>query len=215
MTIKHHPDVATLLSCSAGSQPEAFAAVMAAHISMCPQCAGALGKMDEIGCTLFEDLEPAHVKRQAPVVASRANEATDETAPGTSRSQGDIPAPLVPILGSSLADVKWQHIGPGVWQYRIPMSKGARGDLRLLKIAPGVSMPDHGHSGTELTLLLAGSYRDRLGHFRKGDVADVDQDVEHQPIADPSEGCICLVATEGKARFKSVLARLVQPFIGM
>jgi len=76
-------------------------------------------------------------------------------------------------------------------------------------------MPEHGHGGSELTLLLRGSYRDEVGHFARGDLADLDETVEHQPVADPETGCICLIGTESKARFKSLFARLLQPLTGL
>ena len=214
MKISHHPDVSTLMSCAAGSQPEALAAVMASHISMCPKCAADLRTMDDIGLALFEDLTPVPLSQDAPVVAARANEAGDD-APASKQGAGDVPAPLVPVIGERLDNVPWKRLAPGLWHHEVPLSPGARGQLRLIKVAPGVRMPDHGHHGTELTLLLKGSYRDKFGHFQTGDMADVDDEAEHQPIADAKEGCICLIASEGKARFKSLIARLVQPIIGM
>jgi putative transcriptional regulator len=214
MEINHHPDVSTLMSCAAGSQPEAFAAVMASHLSMCPKCSRELRTLDDIGIALFEDLTPAPLTKASPLVAARANEAHEDPA-CRPHEKGDVPAPLVPLIGTHLARVPWKRMAPGVWHHEITLSKGARGRLLLIKVAPGARVPEHGHSGTELTLLLQGSYRDKFGHFQTGDVADVDEEDEHQPVADPKVGCICLVATEGKARFKSLLARLVQPFIGI
>lgn len=214
MTIKHHPDVSTLMSCAAGSQPEAIAAVMAAHISICPKCAAELRKMEAIGAALFEDVKPASISRKAPVIEARARESS--ISEGSKAHQGgDVPAPLVPHVGPNLDDIPWKRLGPGVWHYPLPLSKGAKGDLRLLKVAPGSAMPDHGHGGEELTLMLKGSYRDKFGEFRRGDVADLDDDVEHAPIANEKDGCICLVASERKARFKSFFARLLQPLTGM
>lgn len=213
MTITHHPDVSNLMSCAAGSQPEALAAVMAAHISMCPRCAAEVRRMEQIGAALFEDVPPADVARGAPVVAARAGEAdVDRDLP---RPSGDVPAPLAALVGERLDDIPWKRLAPGVWHHPLPLSQGAKGVLRLLKVAPGIALPEHGHGGAELTLMLKGSYHDKLGEFRRGDVADLDEDVEHQPIADATEGCICLVASEGKARFKGLLARLVQPLTGM
>lgn len=202
------------MSCAAGSQPEAVAAVMAAHISLCPQCAAELRMMEEVGAVLFEDVRPAPVSRPAPVMEARSREAEGEVC-RPARVSGDVPAPLVALVGPSLDGIPWKRLGPGVWHYPLPLSKGAKGDLRLLKVAPGKAMPDHGHGGTELTLMLKGSYHDKIGEFRRGDVADLDQDVEHQPVSDANDGCICLVASEGKARFKGFFARLVQPLTGM
>ena len=99
--------------------------------------------------------------------------------------------------------------------HRLPTSKAARGSLRLLKIAPGKKIPEHGHGGTEITMVLTGSYRDAFGRFGPGDVADLDENVEHQPTVISSEPCICLVATEAPTRFKSFFGRLFQPLVGI
>ena len=67
----------------------------------------------------------------------------------------------------------------------------------------------------EITLVLTGSYRDALGRFGPGDVADLDEDIEHQPVVDSDEPCICLVASEAPTRFKSFFGRLFQPLVGV
>ena len=214
MGITHHPDASSLMSCSAGSMPEAFAAVMASHISVCACCRKELSTMERIGVALFEQLTPATVSRPAPVIALRAGEADIEEHRAARTSDGEVPAPLAPILGDDLDRVPWKRVGPGVWSHQIDLSDPSRGELRLIKVAPGMALPEHGHRGNELTLVLRGAYTDASGTYRAGDVADLDQDVEHQPVADAVEGCICLIAVEGKLRFKSRIARLVQPLTG-
>ncbi len=212
MSITHHPDISTLMTCAAGSQPESLAAVIACHISMCPACAAEFARMQEIGVALFAGLEPVPLTREAPIAALRALEAESEPEKATTLA-GDVPAPIACHVGSRLDGIPWKRIATGLWQYRIPLSKGARGELRLIKAAPGVAIPEHGHDGEELTLLLRGSYRDEFGTYRIGDMAELDTDARHHPVADEVEGCICLVANEGKTHFKGLLARFMQPFI--
>ena len=84
----------------------------------------------------------------------------------------------------------------------------------LLSIAPGKSMPVHSHQGSELTLVLKGAYDDELGHFAAGDVADLDSDVEHQPVVSRGETCICLAALDAPLRFPGRIARMLQPLFG-
>lgn len=221
MTIRHHPDLASLMCCAAGSQPEAFAAVIASHLSVCADCRADVGRMEQIGVALFDDLPPADVVSSAPVVAMRAGEAETGVNEDLHAAQsgdvphGDIPGPLVALLGARLDDLAWSWKGPGIWIYSVPLSEHADGELLLFKVAPGKQMPEHGHTGQELTIILRGSYTDKLGTFGVGDVADLDSDVEHTPIACPKEGCICLSAKDGKLRFKSGIARLLQPLIGI
>ena len=85
----------------------------------------------------------------------------------------------------------------------------------MFKIAPGTTLPVHTHSGTELSLVLRGSYCDELGRFQPGDIADVDQSDIHQPIADTDQDCICLIATEGPTVFQGVFNRMLQPLFGI
>lgn len=217
MKITHHVDHATLMSYAAGSLPEALAAVVATHLAMCPHCRRELSTMQRIGVAMFDSLAAAPLDQAAPVLQLRAGEA--DGAPGRKPAgalgDGTVPAPLRGLVGARLADIAWKRLGVGVWHYPLPVSNPAAGDLRLLKVAPGRAVPEHGHGGAELTLLLDGAYEDELGRFATGDIADLDETVEHRPVADRDMGCICLVASEHKARFKGLLPRLVQPLTGM
>lgn len=214
MKITHHPAPESLMSCSAGSQPEAFAAVMSAHLTVCPACQKELAFMELIGVAMFDKIAATPVERGAPVIALRAGEADDGETFHPSPLLGGVPAPLVAVIGRDLDAVNWKRAGPGVWQHTIRLSARARGELRLIKVAPGRALPEHAHTGSELTLVLRGSYRDATGHYRAGDVADMTGDEAHAPLADPEDGCICLIATEGRLKFKSALARFIQPFSG-
>jgi putative transcriptional regulator len=214
MTINHHPDIASLMCCSAGSQPEVFAAVIASHLSVCPDCRSEVGKLQRLGVALFEGLPVAEMASDAPVVAMRASEAYGEAGSncGPDKVAGDVPRPLAHVLGPRLDDLAWRWAAPGVETFQIPLSEGAEGDLRLYRVKPGRALPEHGHRGQELTLVLRGHYTDELGTFGPGDVADVDGDVNHSPVACPEHGCICLTASDGSMRFSSAFVRMMMPF---
>jgi putative transcriptional regulator len=64
-----------------------------------------------------------------------------------------------------------------------------------------------------MTLVLSGALVDDDEIFRRGDVEQADELVEHQPKAGPGEDCICLAVTDAPLRFKSFMARLAQPFL--
>ncbi len=85
----------------------------------------------------------------------------------------------------------------------------------LVRVAPGQSLPDHGHRGWEATCVLAGGFTDVTGAYGPGDVAETDGTVMHQPVAGRREACICLIAWEGRLRMRGLLARLVQPLMGV
>ena len=217
MPITHHADDATLMSYAAGTLSEALSAVVASHVALCPQCRSELATMDDVGAMLLCALPGSallNAPPRTPTVTRGSSDEGDHVLAAIEHA-GDVPRPLSRIVGSDLSSVQWKRLGFGVWHLPLPLSNGAKGDLRLIKVAPGQAMPEHGHGGSELSLILAGSYIDQLGRFGVGDLADLDDGVEHQPLADKETGCICLIASEQKARFKGLLARIVQPFVGL
>ncbi len=211
--IKRHPDPLTLMSFAAGSLAEPLAAVVAAHIAMCPHCRRDLADLDLVGAALLAR-EPS-----AGRVTTPRKPALDRARPeGAHRSlpAGErLPAPIALAYDLSFESIPWKRLGPGVMHCKLPLSAGAIGDLRLLKIGPGRQMPDHGHAGGELTLVLDGAFHDSTGEYGCGDLQDVDESVEHTPTTDKVTGCICLIASERPARFKGLVGRLMQPLTGM
>ena len=219
--INHHLDHATILSYAAGSLGEALSAVASSHITQCGTCRDALELCNAMGGAMLEgaDLGDSDMDKMPDVSKPALREpsfVTDERHPGRSglHSGVDLPLPLAVVLGGGLESLKWKWLAPGIKHFPIAVSTGETGDLRLLKIEPGRMMPEHGHGGSELTLVIKGSYIDEVGQFGPGDVADLDENIEHQPVVGP-DGCICLVASECPARFKSLVGRVLQPLIGM
>lgn len=211
--IQHHPDSATLMSFAAATLAEPLAAVVASHVSMCPHCRAELADIELLGAELMlspHGQSPGRPLALPPRPAEGIRSASPPRAPGEM-----LPRPLVSAYALSFDGIPWRRLGPGVWHHRLTLSEGEKGDLRLLKISRGRAMPDHGHGGAELTLVLTGSYRDETGVYRRGDIQDIDEDTEHRPIADDDAGCICLIASERPARFKGIIGRLIQPLTGM
>jgi putative transcriptional regulator len=94
------------------------------------------------------------------------------------------------------------------------LSDHSKASLRLIKVAPGLALPDHGHWGSEITLVLQGAFTDGFGTYEVGDVVEVGEGVEHAPIAAEGTECICLIASEGPMRFHGLLARIAQRLTG-
>ena len=74
-------------------------------------------------------------------------------------------------------------------------------------------MPRHTHDGSELTLVLTGGFTERGNHFLRGDVAVADSSVDHCPVADPGEPCLCLAVTDAPLRLTGPFGRLLNPFV--
>jgi putative transcriptional regulator len=217
MTISHHLDHATLLAYSAGTLPSGLSLLVRAHLELCPDCRVAAVTADEIGGNLMASHEGADVSAESKdAVMDRIQTATLHRLPVSRSVKGEVPRVLQEVLGTDNLDgLKWKVAGPGVAMYKIKAQEGESGFLGLLRIARGHRLPDHGHGGSELTLILRGAYTDEIGRFGRGDVADLDESIAHTPVVSSEEDCICLTANDAPTRFRSWSARLVQRFVGI
>jgi putative transcriptional regulator len=217
VNITHHLDDATILAYAAGTLGEAHGFAVATHLAYCNSCRASVRQAESYGGELLL-AEPASAVTDSCRAATLASlDKMLAPAPRKPSAQAtEVPAVLCNLLGNQPLDsLKWKTKAPGIATYEVPLSSKGKTHLQLLRIGKGRKMPEHGHGGEELTVMLRGSYSDHTGRYMVGDVADLDEDIEHQPIVDSDEDCICLVATEAPTRFKSVWARLAQPFIGI
>ena len=215
MRIQHHLRDETLMAYAAGELDQATSYLVAAHLALCPKCRAATELADDIGGGLIEDIEPVEM---ASVAFGNVLERLDipgpvAELPRTASVVKDpvLPEPLRTIVGGDVDAIKWNLIGPGVHQMRFD-DIGGPSSIRLLKIAAGASVLEHGHNGEELTMVLSGGFDDGDQSFTRGDVEFADQDTVHQPVAMKNEDCICLAVTSGPLKFFDLFGRVAQPF---
>ncbi|MCA3445432.1 MAG: cupin domain-containing protein [Rhodobacter sp.] len=213
MTIRHHLSDPLLMAYSAGQLPEAFSLVVATHVSLCDDCRARLLAFDAIGGALIEDADQARMAEDSfEATMARITGLPQAEPVRASRIMGCVfPAPLRDYVGGDLAAVRWRPVGMGVRQAILKTDTGAT--ARLLHIPAGQAVPDHGHRGMELTLVLQGAFRDTEDRFGPGDIEIATEELEHTPVAEPGADCICLVATDAPLRFNRLIPRIAQPFL--
>ena len=108
---------------------------------------------------------------------------------------------------------KSRRVAPGVKLQPIMLPGADKSRAFLLWSAPGTRMLEHTHTGTELTLVLKGSFSHEGGEYRPGDFDFGDGDVDHQPIVGSDMPCLCLVAMSGDLQLHGWLGRLISPFV--
>lgn len=212
--IKHHLPPEILMGYAAGTLPEAFNLIVAAHVSMCDSCRAEVESYNSVGGALLDaDVTNSVAMEADSFEATMARIAgAPELVPAAKPSaKGVFPMPLQDYVGGDLETVKWRPIGMGVKQSILKTSGTA--SARLLFIPAGTAVPDHGHNGMELTMVLKGAFMDEDDYFGPGDVETADADLEHTPVADIGEDCICLAVTDAPLKFRSWLPRLAQPFL--
>ena len=231
-SIRHHPSEAVLMAYAAGALGEGLSLLVATHLSLCPDCREVVAEAEALGGALLDETDMAPISSGAadallarldgdgaepPSVRSARQSDTRRRPPSSpARAYGDgkdLPAPLRDYV-RDLSAARWQWVATGVRQLDLMQRPRGRDTARLLKIAPGRVLPHHGHGGLELTVVLQGSFTDEQGRFTRGDLAEIDADDAHQPIADSGDPCICLIGTDAPLRFSGLVPRMMAPVMG-
>lgn len=209
MTIAHHPSDTTLLAFAAGQLGEARELVVATHLATCPVCRVATRAFECLGGA---GLEAETAVSVTPDALQRALQAID---------QGLTAAPIAALENPSELPAPLRHYKLGVWrkigrslEWRpvvVPAAGGTR--VFMLRARPGTRIPSHAHAGIEWTCVLQGAFRHRLGRFGVGDFDEADESVDHDPVVEEGEVCVCLVAMQGQIRLKGLIGRLLQPLV--
>ncbi|MEM9439504.1 MAG: ChrR family anti-sigma-E factor [Pseudomonadota bacterium] len=213
---KHHPSDERLLDYATGAAAEPLALVIACHLALCARCRHEMRHLEQLGGALLDDapqetmsagcLDRLFARIELP--DSRVEVEVPAPIPAINR---DIPQPLRRYLDRPLSDMPWRKRGAISELELLPeVSNHA---TRLLWIRSGAAAPRHTHEGSEVTLVLKGSFWDGHGHYGCGDIAEADSDVDHRPIAGDDEDCLCLTVTDAPLKLTSPIGRLINPFL--
>ncbi|MFC4350545.1 ChrR family anti-sigma-E factor [Fodinicurvata halophila] len=223
----HHAPEELLFDYARGTLNAPAALVIETHLALDPESRSHVKDYDCIGGLLLEDLEPAEVSSDcfAEVMArleqdeerSQTEAPDEDTADdeGVHDAASLLPRPLRRYVGKELDGLPWRRVMSGLEEADLEAGEdeGTRWRLRLMRIAPGTSVPRHTHKGVEYTLVLQGAYNDESGRFARGDLQVADAEVDHRPTAEPGDPCLCLVLTDAPLRFTGPFGRLLNPFI--
>lgn len=224
---KHHIDHPMLMDYAAGSLAQPVAMLIATHIALCPECCGHVSALEAIGGALLDQIEPAELAEGSLEAALAKLDKVHRARPISARppspragsdalfaDESILPEPLRSAVTQSSSRLQWRRRGIGLQELVLP-SGNPKIRASLLKISPGASMPAHTHRGTELTLVLAGGFSDKTGHYQPGDVTLADSKTNHRPVADEQGECLCFAVIDGGIRFTGVLGRIANPMLGL
>jgi putative transcriptional regulator len=217
MTFVHQTSEDLLLRYAAGRLRPAPALVVASHLAMSPSSRRIVAGFERVGGVLLEDELGASLSAGLfERTLSRLDEAPRpiDRAPVRSHEALDMGIRIPePLARRSIGPWKW--LGPGMRYARIDMPEDPDHNLILLRVPGGRALPEHSHSAEETTLVLKGAFHDETGRYGAGDLVHEDQDTDHTPVVDADGECICLAAIEGPMKIRSLLGRMVQPFLGL
>lgn len=201
MSPHHHPADDILIAYAAGALEPGFGLVVAAHLDACMQCRARVGAFEAVSGSALADLPEADI---APDALSKVMSRLDE-APAARALDA---RPFLERL--PLKPRRW--VAPGVWVAAVDTPHAPNNRVYVLSVAPGMPTARHEHSGPEFCTVLKGAYHDEIGLFAAGDFAAAYDDLNHQPVVQGDEACVCLFATEGRLKPQGFLGRIAFGF---
>lgn len=210
--IKHHPDDNLLTEFSAGTLPFGQSIAVSAHLHYCNRCRARVSSLNTLGADLLQHSEPESVSDSllASVMDQLDNEPQAKpVVKAPVRNQK--PKVLEKILASS-GQEKWEFLTPSLDMARLKTGQNEF-EVSLHRIKAGGSVAEHDHKGTEITLVLEGSFSDEAGIYNEGDFLLREAGQVHRPLASRDAPCICLSVVAAPVRMTGTFTRLLNPFL--
>ena len=214
--INFHPDSNLMSEYSAGSLPLAQSACVSIHLNYCNSCQRQSQRLQQVGSGLFERLSPQQVDDSLlDSVLARLDEEPTLTYGSDGHSQESeysYPALVQRLMAGDYADLEWKRVS-GDLQVSQLRTGDRDHEFALYHIKAGGSIPQHTHRGTELTLVLEGSFSDEAGVYHRGDFLIRDAEDKHSPTAAMTADCVCIGVLDAPIRFTGWKFRLLNPFL--
>lgn len=213
MTIQHHPSDVIIGAFAAQALDRGERMVIATHLKHCAHCRAFVRKIDPMCGLMLDRVAPVPVTDGS---LARLMERLDEPTPRPIRTEPPANFEEIPGLPDAVRRQRagdWKWIGPGVHLRPILLPEYEATRVFLLKAAPGTRMLQHSHTELEMTCVLTGAFSHDGGRFGPGDFDFGDEDVDHKPLVERGEDCVCLVAMRGELRLSGLIGRLIQPFV--
>ncbi|MGE0734345.1 MAG: ChrR family anti-sigma-E factor [Alphaproteobacteria bacterium] len=211
----HHPNDEMLMEYAAGTLAEPVAVALASHVALCAACNALIAKLEAVGGAALDDAAPAPLAGDA---LARTLAALDRPEPVVAQPQYDeatrklVPAPVRRYLGGNLGALKWRKQGKSVERATLDSGNPAY-SMFLLRVKEGQPSAIHTHTGNEFTIVLSGAYTDGSQRFGRGDFQHASPDINHIPIAEAGQACICLVVLDAPIKLTGPIGKYFNRFV--
>ncbi|MGF1447752.1 MAG: ChrR family anti-sigma-E factor [Pikeienuella sp.] len=203
-----------LIGYANGAISPALALLVSAHLEQAERSLEIVSDLQAAGGALMLDDVPATLAEGAlDQVLAAIDDDPGAPAGETVRAEldpGPLPAELIQVIGVDFDQIPWKLRLPGIAEYEIEGFGAER--VCLVRGRPGAGIPQHTHSGNEITLVLTGALQDGDMLFEAGDISINDEHDEHMPRVTGCETCYCLVVLSGPLRFTGMFSRALNYF---
>ncbi|MFT4887656.1 MAG: putative transcriptional regulator [Pseudohongiellaceae bacterium] len=215
-----HPSLQLLTEFSQGSLSVGMSVALSAHVELCEICRersndleskaveswmqiSEKSKTPDFTSMMSAIIEQSQITTSAPTTKSEDNSVNEMHMLNHSVA---LPHVLAKAASQGLV---WKKLAGGINQAQVALDNETQ--CEFIYMTPGSQVPVHRHQGSEVTLVLDGSFSDELGHYKASDFMVRTKENLHRPTSE--EGCLCFAVLDSPLTFTKGLARLMNPFI--
>lgn len=219
--INHHPSSEFLAEYVSGALPAAQTVSVTTHLKFCESCNRMTDSLSEVGSELLTEVEPVAVNEDLLQQVFACIDAADDQGAGTvalseetdPELAADLPRFLQGYVQKFLPEegLQWRFLSPSLRVGAMTAGENTH-ELALHRIKAGGKTPEHNHTGSEITVVLKGSFSDEDGVYHPGDFIYREAGEVHRPQASQHDECICLSVLEAPIRLTGV-KRVLNPFL--
>jgi len=205
----HHPKNEVIEKYAAGELFPHLDTMVSAHIEVCQECRLGYKRIVEKNSRHFSSLSSDFSNLELDSafdsimnkVAIQNNDSKNEETSGNVAVNVSGQVIHLPRSMNFLKDrqVPWKEFGKK--NAIAPIVMSPKGNLYLIYIGPGESVPQHNHSGIEYSYVVAGSYDDGISIFNTGDFSSSTHEIGHSPRATSEDGCLVISWVEGRLNY--------------
>lgn len=221
---QHHPDKNLLIEYASGSLDHGLSIAVRTHLHYCAKCRAEVMNLEQIGGAIMMSMKvdspETSTNNSFDMLMQRITQmeqTTDNTVEDYSEEEQEsipkhyhhLPNVIRKILPKT---VRWKRVTSSLRSTHLIAGQNQYA-LSLQKIQAGGQVPRHNHRGSELTVVLKGSFSDEDHVYQQGDFLMKQQGDIHSPIASKNEDCLCLSVEQAPVKLTNPLGRLLNPFL--
>jgi putative transcriptional regulator len=211
----HHPFSELLIDYTTGALSQAESMLIAMHLDFCAECRRSADIVQAVGGALLDTIAPLQLPPSTFQRTLQAIDATPKSVEALIRSAPTFALKWPAVLRNHLAvspPGEWRKLPAGFRALRVPF-KDPSSRVWVMKAPGGRGPLRHTHVADEWTVVLEGGFSDETGIYATGDFAFMGSGDEHTMIAEPGEGCVCVILVRENARYLTLMGKLLAPLL--
>ncbi|MEP1383072.1 MAG: ChrR family anti-sigma-E factor [Paraglaciecola sp.] len=207
--IKHHPTPSLLLAFTQGQLDASLSIAVSAHLEHCECCRHQVLALQEASAQYLDDDCELDEWQDDDMIASITDDDYEIHPKQSMPLQVNLKGNdyTLPRALQSVSLSNWLKLGK-LARARVDLNEGEV-HTNLLHIEKGGTIPLHTHKGFELTVLLAGEFKDEFGTYVPGDFIWQNDTNTHSPST--VNGCLCLTVANNSMHFVQGISQVLNP----